>query len=124
MIDKQIRGEEDRLNAWNFNVMELMKRGLYDNAMRSIEHMEKIGIDPNVITFNSVIDGLVKMNRIGDALKSLNSMKQDGPSSDKQTYTYLMNGYLKQKDMPKALQVLAEMNSHRLDCSEPSTFSP
>ena len=48
---------------WNMHINNLVERGDMENAMSAARDMMNLGIEPNVITFNTLIKGCVRSER-------------------------------------------------------------
>lgn len=64
--------------------------------MSSVDEMEKRGVQPNVVTYNTLMDAICKEREVGKALDLMNLMSEKGSSPSAITYTTLMSGFLQQ----------------------------
>ncbi|KAG8037208.1 hypothetical protein GUJ93_ZPchr0020g33576 [Zizania palustris] len=64
-----------------------------DKAYDLFREMKKQGISPDVVTYNSTIDGLCKSKEMDKAEKVLQQMLDAGVQPDNITYSSLINGY-------------------------------
>ena len=65
--------------------------------------MTKKGIEPNVVTFNSLIAAMCKCGQSDNATRLLESMISSGISPDIITYTVLLDGLYKSGRSKEAL---------------------
>eukprot|EP00475_Leptophrys_vorax_P023973 TRINITY_DN329_c1_g1_i6.p1 TRINITY_DN329_c1_g1~~TRINITY_DN329_c1_g1_i6.p1 ORF type:complete len:100 (+),score=34.72 TRINITY_DN329_c1_g1_i6:122-421(+) len=65
------------------------------------KQMTEAGISPDVDTFNSVIDGLVKAQHFERALEILKQMTEAGISPDVDTLNSMIDGLVKAQDFAK-----------------------
>lgn len=83
-----------------------------DQALKVFEIMRKDSeIQPNNITFNSLIDCCVRCTDIPQAEAIFDDMKQSGVSPDLITYSTMIKGYCKIGKIENALVTLNEMDS-------------
>ncbi|MCO5575040.1 hypothetical protein L7F22_028837 [Adiantum nelumboides] len=82
--------------------------------------MKKRGYTPDEVTYNSLIDGLLKAKEISKPLVILTEMNKRGCTPNKFTYNSLIDALLKAKEVSKALAVLTEMKKR----DAPQTWSP
>ena len=71
VIERDEKGREivyvDRIPdrpKWNKHINNLVEKGLMENAMSAARDMMNLGIEPNVITFNTLIKGWCKVGKM------------------------------------------------------------
>jgi pentatricopeptide repeat protein len=69
--------------------------------------MPKQGLNPNVVTYNTLIGGFCKVGNCKEAIKLFKQMKDSGRVPDSITYT-LMDGLCKECTPQEANSVLQE----------------
>lgn len=60
--------------------------------MTYFEKMKTFGLSPNRITYNSLMDLSVKIEKMNIALKLIEAMYQDDITPDSFTYSIILNG--------------------------------
>jgi pentatricopeptide repeat protein len=60
------------------------------------------GIEPNTVTYNSLIDGYCMQNKMDDAVKAFNMMVERCCSPDMFNHNILINGCCKNKRIDEA----------------------
>jgi pentatricopeptide repeat protein len=78
------------------------------------------GVAPSDVTYNAVIDGLVRFNRVHDAEDVLEWMREDGVTPSVITYTTLIKGWGAERDLAEARRVFRCMTR---DGIEPDTLA-
>ena len=76
--------------------------------------------EPDIITYNTILDAICKEGHINRASKLLQQMIDDGISPDVITYNSIINGLCKEKRVREAAQLLDKMPE--LGC-KPDIFS-
>ena len=69
------------------------------------------GHEPNVVTYNTLIDGLCKEGKIDKAVDILHDMISKGHEPNVVTYNILINGLCKKGEIDKAVDILHDMIS-------------
>jgi leucine-rich PPR motif-containing protein len=64
---------------------------------------------PDIVTYNTVIDGLCKIGRLDDAMSQFSQMIGDGLSADIVTFTTLIHGFSMFGKWDKAEELFYEM---------------
>ncbi|KAM7493281.1 hypothetical protein LguiB_027890 [Lonicera macranthoides] len=72
------------------------------------------GVEPNTITYNSLMDGYCLHGKTGDVRKALEFVKARGNEPDVFTYNILINGYRKSKRIDVALELFKNMSREGL----------
>ncbi|KAF6165205.1 hypothetical protein GIB67_007190 [Kingdonia uniflora] len=67
------------------------------------------GLTPNVITYNSLIDGLCKVGRVAVAQELFMEMQVRGPSPNIYTYSTLVNGLFTNGSYEEAMRLFEKM---------------
>ena len=64
VVERDVRGREivhlsdiPRRPQWNMHINNLVEQGLMDKAMSAARDMMNLGIEPDVIMFNTLIKG-------------------------------------------------------------------
>nr|CAB3454993.1 unnamed protein product [Digitaria exilis] len=93
-----------------------------DEAMGLLEEMIQgdIALEPDVITFSSVIHGLCKIGRMFQAVKVCEMMANRGCTCDLVTYNCLIGGFLRVHKVEMAMKLMDELASSGL---EPDSFT-
>ncbi|KAF8023678.1 hypothetical protein BT93_F1007 [Corymbia citriodora subsp. variegata] len=81
-----------------------------DEAVYTINVMEKYDMPPNLAEFNGLLSALCKVKNVRKAQEIIDSMKQQYVP-DSKTYSILLEGWGKAPNLPKARQTLGEMVS-------------
>lgn len=71
--------------------------------------MLHMGVYPNTVTYNSMIDGLCRQNRLDEAKRTFDSMGSKGCSPKVVTFTTLINGYCKAGKVDDGMELAHEM---------------
>lgn len=88
----------------------LCKVGRSDEAKELLEEAEvKLGLKPNVITFNTLFQGYSREGRPLEGISVLNLMKKKSCVPDSITYSTLLHGLLKWNKIDEALRIYKEM---------------
>ncbi|KAM3704711.1 hypothetical protein ACJW31_03G026300 [Castanea mollissima] len=74
--------------------------GMLTEAEEVFEVMIQRGIDPDIVTYNSLIDGYCLQNRMDKAVKTFNVI-----------YTILINKHCKSKEIDEAMRLFLEMSN-------------
>lgn len=83
-------------------------------AMSSAQKKKALGskmMEPNVITFNSLINGYAKKGSLKMALQTFEEMKLANVAVDERTFNILLNACAKRGDAAKMLAIFEEMKS-------------
>ncbi|XP_065045617.1 pentatricopeptide repeat-containing protein At1g22960, mitochondrial isoform X4 [Musa acuminata AAA Group] len=81
------------------------------------KHMIKVGVQPTIVTFNTILDSFCKEGKAEEALKILGEMEgQDaGCLPNDITYNVIINGLSKKGELDKAEKLLDKMRSGRME---------
>uniref|UniRef100_A0A6N2MPV1 Pentacotripeptide-repeat region of PRORP domain-containing protein n=1 Tax=Salix viminalis TaxID=40686 RepID=A0A6N2MPV1_SALVM len=74
--------------------------------------MPEKGVEPNVITYNALTNGLCNEGKIKDAVELFNEMVRRGHEPDVITYNTLINGLCKTGNTSMAVHVFKKMEQH------------
>lgn len=88
---------------FNQEIAQYSKQKQYDQACRVFEKMIESGVQPDVVTYNTMINVLVKSQRLSDAFGLFQQMKSYEISPTVVTYTSLIDGCGKSNNIFKAL---------------------
>mmetsp|Transcript_62160 Transcript_62160/g.111956 ORF Transcript_62160/g.111956 Transcript_62160/m.111956 type:complete len:969 (+) Transcript_62160:3-2909(+) len=86
-----------------------------------LEEMSSQGIEPNIITYSTVLKGYCSANRLNDAFELMEHMKKNTRlTPDEVTYNTLLDGCARQGLFDRGMSVLDEMRQVRVP---PSNFT-
>ncbi|KAG6515158.1 hypothetical protein ZIOFF_025543 [Zingiber officinale] len=81
---------------------------LFENAFSIIiffyERAKVAGLDPNLVTFTTVVDALCREGRIDEACNLVRKMEDNGMVLDVVLYTCLIDGYMKRGEIMEGLR--------------------
>ncbi|KAI9072341.1 hypothetical protein K1719_045704 [Acacia pycnantha] len=97
------------LHNWKPNERVLYAKG--SEAIEVYNKMKEEGVEPDLVTYNTLIFGLSKAGRVKEAKKFLGIMADVGHFPDEVTYTSLMNGMCREGNALGALALLEEMEA-------------
>ena len=80
------------------------------------------GLQPDVISYNTLIGALCKQGKIDEAKDLMTQMVSNGCLPDSVTYNVFLHGLLKWNEMHDAIPILEEMNSREFKLCA-TTFS-
>jgi leucine-rich PPR motif-containing protein len=72
------------------------------------------GIPPDIVTYNTVIDGLCKAQVVDRAKGVFQQMIDKGVKPNNVTYNCLIHGYLSIEQWKEVVRMLKEMSAHGL----------
>ncbi|KAF6160826.1 hypothetical protein GIB67_036027 [Kingdonia uniflora] len=96
-----------------------------DEAMHTFEDMYSNGLTPDVITYNSLIDGLCEIGRVATAQELFMEMQARGPSpnmengvlkADIVTYSTVIDNMCKSNNVDEAKKLFDSLPSKNLKC--------
>ncbi|KAK4254235.1 hypothetical protein QN277_009642 [Acacia crassicarpa] len=76
-----------------------------------LDVMRTKGIFPNLLTYNTLISGLLLLRRLDEAIELFNNMKCLGVEPTAYTYVLFIDYYGKYGDPGKTLDTYVKMNS-------------
>ncbi|KAL2334474.1 hypothetical protein Fmac_015687 [Flemingia macrophylla] len=76
---------------------------------------QQIGVQPNVVTYNSVVSAHCLLDQMKDAMEVFDLMIRKGCLPDVVTYSSLIHGWCKTKNIYKAMYLLREMLNNGLN---------
>jgi len=82
--------------------------------MKLFEEIHFKQIYPDVVTYNSLIDGFCKSGRISYALKLIGEMHDRGQPPDIFTYNSLLDAFCKNYHVDKAIELLTKLKDHNI----------
>eukprot|EP00933_Yihiella_yeosuensis_P071182 TRINITY_DN79387_c0_g1_i1.p1 TRINITY_DN79387_c0_g1~~TRINITY_DN79387_c0_g1_i1.p1 ORF type:complete len:954 (+),score=224.23 TRINITY_DN79387_c0_g1_i1:150-3011(+) len=97
------------------------RSGEMNRVQPLMEDMTKTGIEPNVITYSTVLKGYCSANRLDEAFMILEEMKRNSNlRPDEVTYNTLLDGCARQGLFDRGMSVLTEMRTAGVS---PSNFT-
>ncbi|XXG40292.1 hypothetical protein AAC387_Pa01g1049 [Persea americana] len=81
-----------------------------ETAYRFLDDMKNRGIDPNDVTYNTLINGCCRIKKMEDANKFFLEMKERNLVPNVITYTTMIKGYVSVGQVDEALRWLGEMD--------------
>ncbi|KAK9292206.1 hypothetical protein L1049_020168 [Liquidambar formosana] len=78
-------------------------------AQSVVEIMIQRGVEPNTVTYTTLMDGYCLRGQIDEALKVIDVMLHKGCSPHVMNYNILINGYCKIKKIDEAMSLFQEM---------------
>ena len=84
---------------WNMHINNMVEKGLMERAMSAARDMMNLGIEPDVITFSTLIKGWCKVGKMSVAMHVTKVMLKMGLYPNERTYQTLIQGYCQQHDM-------------------------
>lgn len=103
--------KEFRPNLQTFNIL-LSGWKSSEEAESFFEEMKELGVKPDVVSYNSLIDVYCKGREMEKAYKVLEKMREEDISSDVITYTSIIGGLGLIGQPDKARDVLKEMKEY------------
>ncbi|POO03839.1 Tetratricopeptide-like helical domain containing protein [Trema orientale] len=110
------------VTAYNLLMKGYMKTGSPESAIAMLDEILRLGLDPDRLTYNTVISSCVKTNKLDSAMHFFEEMKDKAEkfsrsdlSPDVVTYTTLLKGFGHSKDLPTVQKIILEMKTY-LDC--------
>merc|ERR1712124_187023 len=99
-----------KIQYWNIQIKEMCKqrKGL-SQAFRIFEDIQKQGVIPDVITFNTLILACAKNNKVDGARKLFKMMRGQGLVPNVKTYEALIAACTKGGELTYALELYAGM---------------
>ncbi len=94
---------------WTKHINNLVERGHMEKAMNAARDMMNLGIEPSVVTFNTLIKGWCKIGKMSVAMHVTKVMLKMDIYPDRITYQTLIEGYCKQHDMMTAKRLVQSM---------------
>ena len=116
MVERDERGREivyvvdekyvPNVFKWTKHINNCVEDGHMEAAMSAARDMMNLGIEPGVITFNTLIKGWCKVEKMSVAMHVTKVMLTMGLYPDQWTYQTLIEGYCKQHDMMMAKRLV------------------
>jgi pentatricopeptide repeat protein len=88
--------------------------GGMETALRLKERMEREGLVPNEVTYNTIVHGLCKEGRMRQASRVVNEMRLKGVTPNTITFNTLIHGYVTLGDNEAAMRMHEEMVEARV----------
>ncbi|KAF2309091.1 hypothetical protein GH714_000416 [Hevea brasiliensis] len=101
-IEGKINGAVDFFNDM------VARGGLVSNAQSIIKIMIQAGVEPDAVSYNSLMDGYCLRSQLDEAIQIFDLMVHNG-IVDAFSYNILINGYCKSKRIDEAMQLFDEM---------------
>ena len=105
----------------NVYIFNILIRGFCKNSMvvegfKFFKLMERFKCDTDVVTYNTIVDGLFRERKVGIAHKVVKGMSKKGLDLNPNVvaYTTLVRGYCMKQDIDEALVIFQEMISRGL----------
>ncbi|KAG5144166.1 hypothetical protein JHK82_019861 [Glycine max] len=89
----------------------------FGEAVKIVHQVNKVGLSPNIVTYNILINGFCDVGKIDTAVRLFNQLKSNGLSPTLVTYNTLIAGYSKVENLAGALDLVKEMEER---CIPPS----
>ncbi|WCJ22962.1 Tetratricopeptide repeat (TPR)-like superfamily protein [Euphorbia peplus] len=109
-------------DVYTFNILirGFCKNLMVDDAFRYFKEMSGFELKADVVTYNTIVDGLCRAGKVGVARNVVKGMvrKGRGLSPDVVTYTTLVRGYCMKREIDEALVVFDEMMERGLKPNE------
>ncbi|GAA0165402.1 hypothetical protein LIER_20813 [Lithospermum erythrorhizon] len=104
-------GVKPDLYSFNILIRGFCKNKMVDRGYRFFMEMEKFGCEGDVVTYNTIVDGLCRAGKVGIARNVLRGMSRKGLdlSPNVVTYTTLIRGYCGKGLIDEASDVYEEM---------------
>ncbi|XP_021742875.1 pentatricopeptide repeat-containing protein At1g62930, chloroplastic-like [Chenopodium quinoa] len=83
-------------------------------ARQFFKEMEAHGLTPNVITWNSLLDGMCKNGQIDEAITMMQQMENSGVVPNIVTYSILMDGLCNAKRLREAVEIFSVLTTKGL----------
>ena len=94
---------------WNMHINNLVEEEKMEKAMSAARDMMNHGIEPSVVTFNTLIKGWCRVGKMSVAMHVTKVMLKMGLYPDVRTYKTLIRGYCEQHDMMTAKRLVESM---------------
>ncbi|TXG65332.1 hypothetical protein EZV62_006607 [Acer yangbiense] len=122
MYKEIMRKRKIELNLVSFNIVihGLCKVGKLNEASDVIEDMKSVGVLPDAITYNTLIDGYCKKGKTGKLYRAdaiLKDMVESGIPADEFTFNILIDGFCKDGNVLAAMKVFDEMQTQGVKAS-------
>jgi pentatricopeptide repeat protein len=82
---------------------------MLDRATIVFNEMREHGVEPNVVTYSTVIVVLYRVGKMNDAVEKFNQMIDQGVAPDVCTYSCLIQGFCTLGALLKAKELVLEM---------------
>jgi len=116
-----IRKVDVSIVTFNTLVDACARCGRMDQLSGIQEEMEKVGVQPNLITYSAMIKGYCRMRDIQKAFDILNHMRREGGvRPDEITYNSLLDGCAQNNLVEEGMKLLEEMQQEGV---KPSNFT-
>ncbi|XP_074334241.1 pentatricopeptide repeat-containing protein At5g10690 [Apium graveolens] len=112
-------GKHYSISVYNMLMKGYISTGSPQSALRVFDDIRQQGLNPDKLTYNTIIFACVKMNDLKSALRIFQEMKdrskKDGHhdlAPDVITYTTLLKGFGQAKDLGSIEKIVIEMKFH------------
>ncbi|CAA6657314.1 unnamed protein product [Spirodela intermedia] len=111
MIDAMAREEKRRLDPVTFStvIKVYSTSNNFDGALNVYEEMKALGVKPNLITYNTLLDAMGRAGRPWQVKTIYREMESNGFSPNRATYAALVRAYSRARYPEDALRVYREM---------------
>eukprot|EP00747_Dinoflagellata_sp_TGD_P196562 gnl/TRDRNA2_/TRDRNA2_66841_c0_seq1.p1 gnl/TRDRNA2_/TRDRNA2_66841_c0~~gnl/TRDRNA2_/TRDRNA2_66841_c0_seq1.p1 ORF type:complete len:663 (-),score=152.07 gnl/TRDRNA2_/TRDRNA2_66841_c0_seq1:157-2058(-) len=90
------------------------------SALRMLDRMQDLHLQPNAITFNTVMDVLVRSSRCHEAWAMLDKMQREGVCTDRFTVSILVKGFYEARNNTTIKQVYTALDmTSQVQCDMP-----
>ncbi|KAM7274832.1 hypothetical protein ACFE04_016698 [Oxalis oulophora] len=113
----QTYGVTPDIYSFNILIRGFSKNLMVEVAFRFFEEMGRFKCDPDIITYNTLVDGLCQAGKVKIARNLVNGMSKKKDANlqpNVVTFTTLIRGYSMKREIDEALSVLEEMKSRGL----------
>ncbi|CAI9289685.1 unnamed protein product [Lactuca saligna] len=100
---------------YNIMINKYAKLGMNRESKQLFDQIIEKGIDPTIVTFNSLIYGFCKARDLIGAMRSFHNIEDHGLVPNAITYTTLMNFFCEEGNMQKVFDMKKEMEDNGVD---------
>lgn len=96
--------------VYNSAIQACSKTGDPEGALRYVSDLRSRGLQPSIVTYNSLLDGFARTGNVTFMLRTFREMKQTAAlQPDGRTYSIVINGCARAERVNSAFSVLAMM---------------
>ncbi|KAG0587095.1 hypothetical protein KC19_2G140400 [Ceratodon purpureus] len=107
--EMQQKGKKLSPYAFNPFICDFARWGMHEEAFEMKAAMGRLGVQPSVVTYSTLINCCVKLGDMERAYSLLAEMKTNGIEPNAHCYNPLIMGFGSQERLDRALEVLKEM---------------